>query len=148
MMFALGQLSLIESTEIRIEANGNVGGNEQCASKVRRTSFTHAIVRCFKLARLGNGCIDSCIGNEFGRRFKAMNVANLAKNNRAQHRPMPGIVVIGEFSFSIMAAISASVSDTCCSIKRICSSRARIWKEKVSLQWVTPKECLAASRSC
>ena len=58
--------------------------------------------------------------------------------------PMPVIVVTGESSFSMMEAISMSVSFIWHSIKEICAKSALSWNVKLSCAKVIPKECLAA----
>ncbi len=50
MVFTLGAFFLIESAEISVEVDGDVGGDEQSPAQIRRAAFAHAIVGSFKLA--------------------------------------------------------------------------------------------------
>ena len=54
--------------------------------------------------------------------------------------PIPGIVVMGESILQSTVLISVSTSDTCASIKRICSISSFNYKEKLSRQNFKPKE--------
>ena len=90
VMFAFGTLALVESTEIRIEANGNVGGDEQSTTQIRRAALAHAIVGGFKLAGLSDSRVNTGIGDKLGRGFEAANIADLTEDDRAEHRPNAG----------------------------------------------------------
>ena len=136
VMFALSALPLVESAEVWIEANSDVGSDEQSPAKIGRTALAHAIVGRFKRAGLRDGCINSRIGNELGRGLEAANIPDFAENHRAEHGTNAGNGGNRRVQFFHDGADFGL---------RVCDL---LFKEKLSLQWVTPKERLAVLRIC
>ena len=50
VVFTFGTLALVESAEIGVKANGNIGSDEQSPAQIRRAALAHAVVGSFKFA--------------------------------------------------------------------------------------------------
>lgn len=81
MILTLRTLGIIETAEHVVVTDDVVSSINESVTKDTGTTFGHSSMAGIEIAGLVNGRIQSCKGQQFGRRRKAMNIADFAKDH-------------------------------------------------------------------
>lgn len=78
VILTLRTLGIIETAEHVVDTDDVVSSINESVTKDTGTTFGHSSMAGIEIAGLVNGRIQSCKGQQFGRRRKAMNIAPIS----------------------------------------------------------------------
>ena len=65
-MFAFGMLFLKKGAQLSIRVDRNAGSHKEGSAQIGRAALAHVHLSPLKVAGLGNGSVDPCVGYQLG----------------------------------------------------------------------------------